>query len=208
MKRSHDTCRAVFRPLKTLGESITFRVCSTLLVVIIIAELIAGAVWYFDNEDAKRHNARQTVLTMVDSVTETYIYFRSLPMNYRHLILSQLMEAGGTRFFISINHRYIPNENVASIPMTQWLSQIAKDALVQKLSRHTDAPPTITVSVTEREAIRVFNSAISLNELPDIWTQYSLVLGELDLPILVIQIQLSSQEWFYIATVLPIRWPL
>lgn len=109
MKRGIDAFRAVVRPMKMLGESITFRVCSTLLVVIIIAELIAGAVWYFDNEDAKRHNARQTVLTMVDSVTETYTYFRSLPMNYRHLILSQLMEAGGTRFFISINHRYIPN---------------------------------------------------------------------------------------------------
>lgn len=181
-------------------DSITFRVSSTLLIVIVIAELVAGAVWYFDNEEVKKNNANKIIHTMVDSVIETYQYFQLLPVNYRHLILNQLMDAGGSRFFISINNRYIPNENVTDLPLTNWLSDVAAASLREKLK----SPSNIAVAVTQRESVRVFNSALQLDELPEIWTKYSLVLGELDLPILVIQIQLSPQEWFYIASVLPI----
>ncbi|AJR08711.1 HAMP domain-containing protein [Photobacterium gaetbulicola] len=186
--------------LPPLFKSITFRVGATLLVVIIIAELIAGAIWYHANEEEKKESIKQTALSIAEGALDTYSYFQSLPVNYRHLILNQLRESGGTRFFISINDKYIPNNTLTSFRYTPWLIQELEQELMSSLSGVEE----IHVALTKREDIRVFNSAIRLNELPEIWTKYSLVLGELNLPILVMQIKMSEQEWFYIASVLPV----
>ncbi|ELR63582.1 Integral membrane sensor signal transduction histidine kinase, glucose catabolism cluster [Photobacterium marinum] len=181
-------------------KSISFRVGVTLLVVIVIAELIAGAIWFQANEESKKENITSTMLNISSAASETYNYFKSLPVNYRHLILNQLREAGGTRFFISINNTYVPNENIAGYNFTHWLSELTEKELKNKMA----SAKNIRVSITRREDIRVFNSGIKLDELPEIWTKYSLVLGELNLPILVMQIEMSDQEWFYIASVLPV----
>ncbi|WP_299018654.1 ATP-binding protein [uncultured Photobacterium sp.] len=185
-------------------KSITFRVCFTLLVVIVIAEFIAGLIWFQANEETKKMNAKSTMLNIANAAADTYNYFQSLPVNYRHLILNQLREAGGTRFFISINNRYVPNENMPDYTFTYWLSDFTEKTLLNKLA----IAKSVQVSITRREDVRVFNSGIKLGELPEIWTKYSLVLGELDLPILVMQIEMSEQEWFYIASVLPVPFSL
>lgn len=180
-------------------KSITFRVGATLLVVIILAELIAGLIWYQANEDDKKENIKQTALSIAEGASDTYSYFQSLPVNYRHLILNQLRESGGTRFFISINDKFIPNHTLSSYRYTPWLVEQLEQEMLLELTDVED----IRVAITKRADIRVFNSGIRLNELPEIWTKYSLVLGELNLPILVMQIKMSEQEWFYIASVLP-----
>ncbi|MEJ2766101.1 ATP-binding protein [Photobacterium sp. MCCC 1A19761] len=181
-------------------KSITFRVVITLLTTILIAELLAGLIWYQTNNAAKEESARHTIANITKAAADTYNYFQYLPVNYRHLILNQLREVGGTRFFISINHRYIEMDAVTDLSFTDWLTVFA----AQQLNQQVGADRHVAVTITRREDIRLFNSGIKLAELPEIWTKYSLVLGELDLPIVVMQIKISEQEWFYIASVLPV----
>lgn len=181
-------------------KSITFRVGITLLVTIVIAELLAGVIWYQTNAATKEENAKNTMLNISNAAADTYNYFQSLPINYRHLILNQLREAGGTRFFISINNKKIDIDDIPDLTFTQWLSEFTANVLFERLS----LAKNVHVTITRRDDIRVFNSGIKLAELPEIWTKYSLVLGELDLPIVVMQIEMSDQEWFYIASVLPV----
>lgn len=181
-------------------KSITFRVVITLLTTILIAELLAGLIWYQTNNATKEANARHTLTNIAKAAADTYNYFQSLPVNYRHLILNQLREVGGTRFFISINHRKIDMDPISDLSFTGWLT----DFTAQALSQHVASGQQVDVTLTRREDIRLFNSGIKLAELPEIWTKYSLVLGELDLPIVVMQIKISEQEWFYIASVVPV----
>lgn len=181
-------------------KSITFRVGITLLVAIVIAELLAGLIWYQTNAATKENNAKNTMLNISNAAADTYNYFQSLPLNYRHLILNQLREVGGTRFFISINNKRIDIDALPDLTFTKWLSEFTGNVLFERLS----SAKSVHVTITQRDDIRVFNSGIKLAELPEIWTKYSLVLGELDLPIVVMQIEMSDHEWFYIASVLPV----
>ncbi|MGF1733292.1 ATP-binding protein [Photobacterium kasasachensis] len=181
-------------------KSITFRVGITLLLAIVIAELLAGIIWYQTNAATKEENAKHTMKNISNAAADTYNYFQSLPLNYRHLILNQLRDVGGTRFFISINNKKIEMDAIPDLTFTQWLPEFTANVLFDRLA----SANSVHVTITQRDDIRVFNSGIKLAELPEIWTKYSLVLGELDLPIVVMQIEMSEHEWFYIASVLPV----
>ncbi|OAN18775.1 two-component sensor histidine kinase [Photobacterium jeanii] len=185
---------------KSIRNSLIFRFSFALLVVITAAELVAGAIWFYASKVDKQDTAKDTMVSLSGSVVETFEYFQSLPVNYRHLILGQLREAGATRFFISINSNPLEIDNLAKITFADWLTDYTHDLLQEELDNVGD----IRVSITNRDEIKLFNSGIKLNELPQIWTRYGLALSELDLPIVVIQIEMQPDEWFYIASVLPL----
>ncbi|MDX1301777.1 ATP-binding protein [Photobacterium sp.] len=181
-------------------RSISFRVGATLLVIIVIAELAAGIIWFQSNASKEEKSLRDTMVSITTSAVDTYNYFYSLPIKYRHLILNQLRELGGTRFFISINNRELPVKPLDGMAITRNLTKVASDILHQKVN----IAKSIQVAMTRRDDMRIFNSGIKLEELPEVWAKYSLALGELDLPIIVIQIEMSDKEWFYVAAVLPV----
>ncbi len=181
-------------------KSITFRFSVALLVIITVAELVAGAIWFYASKLDKEETAKDTLTSLSSSITDTFSYFQSLPINYRHLILNQLRETGGTRFFISINNTMLDIENLDSLTFAPWLSDFTEVALKETLPHHSN----IQVSITRREDIKLFNSGVKLNELPVIWSKYGLSLSELDLPIVVVQIEMAKGEWFYIASVIPL----
>ncbi|WP_087024234.1 sensor histidine kinase [Thaumasiovibrio subtropicus] len=181
-------------------NSMIFRVSIAMLTVILLAELLAGFIWYKNTALTKRESAHSALTAVTTAAADTYNYFHQLPVNYRHLVLNQLRDVGGTRFFISINNQPL------DIPTLDHLSLTAELLTAAELQLQKDVQQMegMRVSITRRDEVKLFNAGIKLAELPELWTKYSLVLGELDLPIVVIQIQMSEKEWFYLATVLPL----
>ncbi|OOE75893.1 ATP-binding protein [Salinivibrio sp. ML290] len=184
----------------SLFTSIRFRIGATLLIVIVIAQLIAGLIWYQTSAQKEQESLQKTVQSLTSNVADTYNYFEALPVSYRYLILNQIREMGGTRFFISINQRKL---DVGLPTQTARTAMILEQAST-RLSKSVRHAQDIDVALSRRQDLKVFNSGIKLEALPAIWADYSLALGDLDLPIVVVQIQMSQSEWFYLAATLPV----
>ncbi|MGF1750059.1 HAMP domain-containing sensor histidine kinase [Vibrio cionasavignyae] len=177
------------------------RITLSMLAVIIVAEIIAGIVWFTTTSTSKRDSAWQAMAAISAAAFETIDYFADLPVNYRYLVLEQLRNVGGTRFFISINNRSLSIPSLTQHTFVPDLEHRAQMLLQDKLSIPSSL---IDVTLTRRDEMLLFNSGITLKELPALWKDYSIVLGELDLPIVVVQVQLSNDEWLYLATVMPL----
>lgn len=180
-------------------ESLAARTSLFLLVVILVSQLLAGLIWYQHSKKNEEQGLISTVRSLVLSASSTISFFSTLPLDYRHLVLNQLRNMGGTRFFVSLNNRELPVTPLPDSARKQLVLNEARDVLSQELGSDNN----IVVDFTTRENLKVFNTGINLDELPLLWAHYSLSFAEFSPPILVIQIEVSDQEWFYLAAVLP-----
>ena len=89
-------------------RSLAARICLTLSMVILVAELLAGVIWFQSSDQRQQDSLVNTVESLADSAAASIGYFKSLPINYRHLVLEQIRQFGGTRFFVSLNNRPLP----------------------------------------------------------------------------------------------------
>ncbi|MEZ9437199.1 ATP-binding protein [Vibrio atlanticus] len=185
---------------KNILQSMVARITLSMFMVILMAEILAGAVWFTATSASKKESASHAMTAISSAAADTINYFSGLPINYRHLVLEQLRNIGGTRFFISINNHKLPITSLSDYSLVPQMEVQASELLNQQLRDSRK----VHVTLTKREDLRVFNSGIKLHELPALWKDYSLVLGKLDLPIAVIQVEFSDNEWLYLATVLPL----
>ncbi|MGF1682374.1 sensor histidine kinase [Photobacterium minamisatsumaniensis] len=188
---------------KSFLQSMVARITLSMLAVIIVAEVFAGIVWFTTTSASKRDSAWQAMSAITSAAFETIDYFSDLPVNYRYLVLEQLRNVGGTRFFISINNRSLEIPSLVNHSLVPELEQRSMLLLREKLNA---AEHDIVFTLTHRDDLLLFNSGIKLKELPALWKDYSLVLGELELPIAVVQVRLAQGEWLYLATVLPLSY--
>lgn len=189
--------------LRTTAQSMVVRITLSMLAVIVIAEVAAGLLWFSTTSSSKRDNAWQAMSAITLAAAETIDYFAELPINYRYLVLDQLRNTGGTRFFISINSEPLDITSLQGHRFVNELEQKGHGLLLDRLRADHHA---VQLTLTQREDLLLFNSGIRLSELPALWADYSLVLGELDLPIVVVQVELTTGEWLYVATVLPLSY--
>ncbi|GAD79251.1 ATP-binding protein [Vibrio ezurae] len=181
-------------------QSMVSRITFSMLTVILLAEFFVGTIWYTSTSNSKKESAWSAMSAITLSAADTINYFVDLPLNYRHLVLEQLRNIGGTRFFISVNNHYIDIKPLENYPIVQDIEFNSTALLYDKLNYQSDT----SVVITKREDLVVFDSKIKIDDLPALWRDYTLVLGELDLPIVVIQKKLDDGHWLYMATVLPL----
>ena len=185
--------------IRALSQSLAFRASAFLLVVILAAQLLSGLIWYQHASERDKQGLSNTVKSLALSASSTISFFQTLPAEYRHLVLNQLRNMGGTRFFVSLNNHRIDVPPIAqSETKTLVVNQVE-----QVLKSELQGVPNIDVEFTERENLRVFNNELPIDELPLLWAHYSLSFGDLDPPILVMQVEVAENEWFYLAAVLP-----
>lgn len=176
-----------------LGNTLSFRISFSVIALIVFAELIAGAIWLQSIKQSRTDDINRAINDIVDTAAGTVDYFRSLPNNYRHLVLNQLLETGGSRFFISLNDRHIPNKNSRDTEVNELAVRYAREHLNRLLGNEMRT----VVNITSRDEVRVFNTGIRLDEVPKLWTKYSMALGDFDLPVLIFQMEISEGEWLY-----------
>jgi signal transduction histidine kinase len=114
-------------------------------------------------------------------------------------VLNQLRNMGGTRFFVSLNDHEIPT---VALPDSNRKTLVINEVKTL-LSNELQGNPVIKVDFTLRDNLKVFNNELPIDELPQLWAHYSLSYGSLNPPILVTQVRVAPDEWFYLAAVLP-----
>ncbi|WP_235803682.1 ATP-binding protein [Halomonas sp. GFAJ-1] len=164
---------------------------------VLAAQAASYALWTSQVRASQLEQLDELSSNMAFSIASTMRFFRSLPVDYRHIVLDQLRSMGGTRFFVSVNERRIPVEDIGSGPEKEVVVDNVRAILTQQLSIDD-----VVVEFSRPETLRVFNNEVLLYDLPPRWGQHSLLMEPLSPPILVVQLELAPDTWLYVATLL------
>lgn len=180
-------------------RSLFVRVWCVLVAALLLAELFAGVLWYYQYRTRSEVGLESAVRGLSQSVTATVHFMAALPHNYRQLVLSQQRKLGGSQFFVSINNHKL---NQAVLPANRSRNKVI-DIARRELELHLRADQAIHISLTPANQLRVFNAGVLMVDLPTGWAQFSLQDSQSDAPVLVFQQQINATEWLFLATPLP-----
>ncbi|GAL04289.1 integral membrane sensor signal transduction histidine kinase [Photobacterium aphoticum] len=169
------------------------------LLAVFLAQAIATGIWYGQSKQRDLAGLESASASMANMFASTVTFFQSLPLEYRHIVLDQLRNMGGTRFFVSFNQEEIRIDPIPDSLMKRTAVHVFEDVLAEKLPR----VDVIRVEFSRPETLHVLKNDILLSDLPKSWAHYSLSLEPLNPPILVVQLELAKNEWLYIAALLP-----
>ncbi|PAU78073.1 ATP-binding protein [Halomonas salipaludis] len=182
-----------------LPRTLRGRFVLIMLVGVLSAQLASYAVWTSQVRSSQLEQLDELSRNVAFSVASSMRFFRSLPVEYRHIVLDQLRNMGGTRFFVSVNERRIPVEDIGSGPEKVLVVDNFREILTAELNIDD-----VLVEFSRAETLRVYNNQVLLHDLPPRWGQHSLLMEPLSPPILVVQMELGPDTWLYVATLLPV----
>ncbi|MFQ3232185.1 MAG: hypothetical protein ACI9DO_003581, partial [Reinekea sp.] len=83
-----------------------------LLTGLLSAFLVSNYLWIYVLEAKKADEGRGMAVDMAASVGRAVEFIRAYPKEYRHIILNQMRDIGGSRFLVSINDEFIQVEPI------------------------------------------------------------------------------------------------
>ncbi|ATJ83475.1 sensor histidine kinase [Halomonas beimenensis] len=187
------------RLARGLPGSLRGRFLLIMVVGVLGAQLASYAVWTTQERAGRLERLDELSRSMAYSVASTVRFFRSLPFDYRHIVLDQLRDMGGTRFFVSVNDHRLPVTDDRQGPEPALVADNVRTVLAAELGVH-DA----VVEFSRPGTLRLLNNEVPLDALPPRWGQHSLLAAPPTQPILVVQLPLEEAEWLYVAALLPL----
>ncbi|MBW5799831.1 ATP-binding protein [Halomonas elongata] len=182
-----------------LPSSLRGRFLLIMVVGVLGAQLASYAIWTAQARDGQLARLDELSHNIAYSVASTVRFFRSLPYDYRHIVLDQLRDMGGTRFFVSVNDHRIEVDDIGEGSAKALVIDNFHDVLRDEIGV-TDAE----VTFTRPDTLRLLNNEVLLRDMPPRWGQHSLMSAPLSQPILVVQLPLERGQWLYVATLLPV----
>jgi signal transduction histidine kinase len=194
MSSSGTSWRKILKP-----NSLVARTLSLTLLAVVLAQAVATSIWYTESKHKELAGIRDASESMANMFASTVNFYQSLPVTYRHIVLDQIRNMGGTRFFVSFNKEKLIVEPIKDTPLKLASIESIETVLAGKLPRAA----SISVDFSLPENLRLLKNDIYLHDLPKSWAHHTLTLSPIDPPILVVQIELATHEWLYIAALLP-----
>ncbi|WP_036535041.1 ATP-binding protein [Oceanobacter kriegii] len=180
-------------------SSLSARFLLLLTLGIVLAQGISTSIWYAQWRTDTNKTTREMSEHMAYRIAATANFFTSLPQIYRHVVLDQLRDMGGTRFFVSLNRERIHINDLNDSERKQIVVDTTRQVLAEQLGLHDG----VFIEFSRADDLHVLNNEVKLVDLPDSWGASSLLYKPLDAPILVVQIPVSDTEWLYLATLMP-----
>lgn len=185
---------------KILPQSIIARMTLILLLGILLAQFMSALIWNRQLQDSERTRLAEVSESMGARIGQTLEFFSRLPKSYRHIVLDQLRDMGGTRFFVSVNHSYLKLEG---LPENE-LQDLVRSRLTESLSEQFDLTNrAVDVQFVSFDDLRILNNRNRMVELPPKWQSFALLNPGDNSPAVVVQLPLGEREWVYLATVFP-----
>lgn len=182
-----------------LPRSLLGRMLLLTLLAVLLGQALSSLIWLSQLRATQFEGLVTSARSLAHSMSASASYFRSLPLAYRPLVLDQLRSMGGTRFVVSLNDKPLEMRVLGPTPRRSAVIQAVSDVLHE----HLGATVELTVQFVHPQDLRIFNSGLSLEELPRSWAHYALTLEPVNPPVMVTQIRLGEGEWLYIASLLP-----
>ncbi|MET1078472.1 MAG: ATP-binding protein [Pseudomonas sp.] len=182
-----------------MPRSLLGRMLLLTLLVVLLAQALSSLIWLSQLRASQMEGLLTSARSLAHSMAASVSYFRSLPLGYRPLVLDQLRNMGGTRFFVSLNDKPLVMQVLPATPRKSAVLAEVDQVLRERLGRQLD----LSVQFVGPDDLRIFNGELKLEELPRSWAHYALSLEPVDPPVLVTQIQIAPDEWLYIASLMP-----
>ncbi len=181
------------------ANSLVARTLALTLLAVLCAQAIATAIWYGESKQKELQGIKAASESMAVMFASTVNFFQKLPVGYRHIVLDQIRNMGGTRFFVSFNKEPLTVDPVADTRLKRTSVQAIQSVLADKLPKAL----ALAVDFSQAKNLRLLRNDLYLKDLPKSWAHHTLTLGPIDPPVLVVQIELAPEEWIYIAALLP-----
>lgn len=188
----------IFRKRPLYPQSLAGQILIILALGVSIAQLAGSTIWIKQIAANTEDNVRAVAQPMAFRVAATINYFSSLPKNYRHIVIDQLQEMGGTRFFVTVNTEEIKINALPRTPMADIVIEEFRYTLSHQLGINN-----AKLAFSSPDDLHVINNQVRLVDLPERWGHHSLLVKPLSPPILVIQIPINQKDWLYLATLMP-----
>src|SRR5690606_28417773 len=118
--RRPSACRpamaAEVRRWLPLPRSLLGRMLLLTLLAILAAQTLSSVIWLSQLRATQLEGLVTTARSLGHSMSASVRYFRSLPVNYRPLVLDQLRSMGGTRCVVSLNDRPLQMKLLPATP--------------------------------------------------------------------------------------------
>ena len=183
-----------------LPGSIVARMSLILFIGILIAQLLGTLLWTRQIRIDEQARLLEIAQNMGARMGQTIQFFSRLPQAYRHIVLDQLRDMGGTRFFVSVNSAFIAMD---AIPESQLTTSI-KDQLLKSMTAQIGERDNVTFDFVEFENLKILSGKNLMVDLPIQWQRFALIDPKDDSPMIVVQLPVSDNEWLYLTTVFPL----
>jgi len=195
--RREITLSAVFNRL--LPNSLLGRLSVVMIFGVLVTQLAGGLIWAAQLRSKSQAETRIAAKHLAHSASGAVRYFMSLPSNYRPIMIQQLREMGGTRFFIASNNTML------SIPAIgdNALADLAVDVATDTLKEDLPFLPQFHVAFAWPDNLPVSDDGLKIGDLPESWVQHILLIKPNPAPVLVIQTQIEAGKWLYLAALMP-----
>lgn len=184
---------------KKLFGSLISRMLLLTIVSVVLAQSITSVFWVTQIADTEKNVVLTNANNLANSAVSTISFFQKLPNAYRHIVLEQLRDLGGSRFFVSLNKEMITINPISDSELKQKVLTDIKSIVYKKLGERRK----LLLEFSSPDDLHVINNNILLKDLPPSWGAYSLIIPSVKSPILVLQMELAKNEWLYLAAVLP-----
>ncbi|QJD71637.1 ATP-binding protein [Marinobacterium sp. LSUCC0821] len=185
---------------KVLPKSIIARMSLMLLFGIIFAQVVSTVIWSQQFQASERHRLEEISDVMGARIGQTIQFFSRLPKEYRHIVLDQLRDMGGTRFFVSVNPDRI---NLKTLPVNSLQTEVGERISSNVADQIKTEPDNIAVEFVGFSDLRILSTNNLMVELPKKWQRFALLDPGDNSPVVVVQLPLKDGEWIYLATVFP-----
>lgn len=185
--------------LRLIPRSLLGRMLLLTLLVVLLAQALSSVIWVSQLRASQMEGLLTSARSLAQSMVASVSYIRSLPIGYRPMVLDQLRSMGGTRFFVSLNDKPLEMRVLPQTPRKRAVLEQVESVLRERLGKQVD----LSLHFVDPDDLRIFNSGVSLDELPRSWAHYALTLEPVNPPILVTQIQIGPSEWLYLASLMP-----
>lgn len=182
-----------------IPRSLLSRMLLLLLLAIVLAQSLISGLWVQQMQQRELEGMLSATRNLALSAASTVSFFRTLPLEYRHISLDQLRNMGGSRFFVSLNRERIRIQGIPDSQNKRLVVNEVRNVLHHKLGYGMQ----IKVDFSNPEDLHVFNNDTLLSDIPASWARYTLLLEPISAPVLVTQIEIEQGEWLYLAALLP-----
>ncbi|GLS04554.1 two-component sensor histidine kinase [Chitiniphilus shinanonensis] len=184
---------------RLVPRSLLGRLTIVMVLGVLVAQLIANLIWAQQIRQQAEGEAAEAALHLGGSAAAAIRFFKSLPTNYRPLLIEQLREMGGTRFYVNVNSAPVPVTPIEDTELSHVVLETVRTKLREELPRLVD----YRVAFAWPDGLPVSNDGVTLQDLPDDWVQHTLIVRPRPAPVLVIQAELESSGWVYLAALMP-----
>lgn len=185
--------------LRLLFRSLVSRMLLLTMLSVIVAQAMSSFFWVNQFAESEEKSLILNANNLAENALSTISFFQDLPLQYRYLALQQLRDLGGSRFFVSLNSELININPIADSGLKSEIIKTVKDVVRRRISTEKK----LHIEFSHPDDLHVIKNDILLKDLPPSWGAYSLIIPSVKPPVLVMQVEMSVNEWLYLAAILP-----